>query len=42
MDDFVGSPDEPWWALRHFVEETWGELAAADIDDEIRRIRCNA
>ncbi len=42
MHDFVGSPDEPWWALRHFIEETWGELAAADIDDEIRRMRRNA
>ena len=30
--DLVGDPTESWWALRHFVGETWGELAAADID----------
>jgi hypothetical protein len=42
MADFVGNPTEPWWALRHFVAETWGELAAADIADEIRRLHMEA
>jgi hypothetical protein len=39
MRDFVGDPTEPWWALRHLVGELWGELEAADVDVELRRLR---
>ena len=28
MADYVGDPTEPRWALFHFVDELWGELAA--------------
>ena len=28
--DYVGDPTEPRWALVHFVEETWGELAGLE------------
>jgi len=37
MTGFVGDPTEPWWSLRHFVQETWGELLAAEIDELIPR-----
>lgn len=32
INDIVGDATEPWWALRHFVAETWGDLAAAEVD----------
>lgn len=35
IDDFAGDPREPWWALRHLVEEIWGEHAASEIDERM-------
>lgn len=32
MATYVGDPTEPWWSLRHLVEELWGDIAAADVD----------
>jgi hypothetical protein len=37
MDGFVGDPAEPWWSFRHFVQETWGEIMAAEVDAPIPR-----
>lgn len=34
---FVGNPTEPRWALFHFVEEVWGEIAALDLDPRSSR-----
>jgi hypothetical protein len=31
MHDYVGDAAEPRWALFHFVEEVWGELAALPL-----------
>lgn len=35
LADLVGDMTEPWWALRHLVEEIWGELAAAELHAQV-------
>jgi hypothetical protein len=39
LRDAVGEPAEARWALRHLVEELWGEIAAIDAFERVSAAR---